>query len=67
MLRIVIDEYLSQQVFEPSLIAKFSANSLLSWEEIAQCYSNLLHCFLACWQDECLSNVYFEFSYRSNF
>src|SRR6218665_1006497 len=28
MLRIVIDEYLSQQVFEPSLIAKYSANSL---------------------------------------
>ena len=38
MLRIVIDEYLSQQVSEPSLIAKYSANSLLSWEEITQCY-----------------------------
>jgi len=60
MLKIVIDEYLSQQVFEPSLIAKYSANSLLSWEEITQCYRNLLHCFLACWQDQCLSNVYFQ-------
>ena len=60
MLRIVIDEYLSQQVFERSLLAKYSANSLLSWKEIAQCYSNLLYCFLACWQDDCLSNVYFQ-------
>jgi hypothetical protein len=41
MPRIVIDEYLSQQVFEPSLIAKYSSNSLLSSEEITQCYSNL--------------------------
>src|SRR6218665_2487054 len=58
LLRIVIDKYLSQQVFEPSLLAKFSASSLLSWEEITKCYSTLglLHCF-ACWQDQCLSNV----------
>jgi len=32
MLRIDIDGYLSQQVFEPSLIAKYSANPLLFWE-----------------------------------
>src|SRR6218665_2066870 len=47
MLRIVIDEYLSQQVVEPSLIAKYSANSLLSWEEITKCYSNLLCSFFS--------------------
>jgi len=32
MLRIEIDGYLSQQVFEPSLIAKYSANPLLFLE-----------------------------------
>jgi len=55
-------DILSQQVFEPSLIAKYSANySLLFWEDNAvncQMLQQLLHCFLACRQDQCLSNVY---------
>ena len=41
MLRIEIDGYLSQQVFEPSLIAKYSANSLLLWEDNAAYYRML--------------------------
>jgi len=32
MLRIEVDGYLSQQVFELSLIAKYSANPFLFWE-----------------------------------
>jgi len=35
MLRIEIDGYLSHQFFEPSLIAKYSINSLLFWEDNA--------------------------------
>ena len=35
MLRLYIDGYLSQQVFEPSLLAKYSANSLLYGEDNA--------------------------------
>src|SRR6218665_2345658 len=27
---------------------------------VTQCYKNLLHCFFACRQDQCLSNVYFH-------
>jgi len=35
MLRIEIDGYLSHQVFEPGLIAKYSANPFLFWEDNA--------------------------------
>jgi len=38
MLRIEIDGYLSLQVFEPSVIAKNSANPLLFWEDNAVNY-----------------------------
>jgi len=41
MLRIEIDGYLSQQVFESSLVAKDSANPLLFWEDIAVRYPML--------------------------
>ena len=35
MLRIEMDAYLSQQVFEPRLIDKYSENPLLFWEDNA--------------------------------
>jgi len=38
ILRIDIDGYLSQQVFQPSLIAKYSANPLWFWEDNAVNY-----------------------------
>ena len=41
MLKIEIGGYLSQQVFEPSLIAKYSANPLLFWEDNAVIYPML--------------------------
>src|SRR6218665_3629661 len=49
MLRIVIDEYLSQQVFEPSLIAKFSANSL--------CVGKILPSVTATCQSACRMSI----------
>jgi len=42
MLRIEIGGYLSQQVFEPNLIAKYSANTVLFWEDTAVNYQMLL-------------------------
>jgi len=41
MLRIEIDGYLYQQIFEASLIAKHSANPLLFWEDNAVNYPML--------------------------
>ena len=55
--------YLSQQVFELSLIAKYSANSLLFWEDNAvnfQMLQKLAALFLGMSVDQCLSNVYFQ-------
>src|SRR6218665_2205825 len=41
MLKIEIGGYLSQQVFEPSLIAKYSSNPRLFWEDNAVIYPML--------------------------
>ena len=63
LLRIELDGYLFQQVCEPHLIEKCSANPLLFWKDNGKHYqllqSSWQHYFLACQQDQYLLNAYF--------